>query len=146
MQSKASHAKRLLFPGFGLVCVKYLDCLDLFSGAMKVILRAQRVSGCRTLRRGWSNNRKSSSVSSPVLRRDIAAPHCGSIRILSLDNPATRNAISRHLLSELRNNVHEIMKEGAEGQTRALILASNVDSSFCAGADLKERAQFSPSE
>lgn len=33
-----------------------------------------------------------------------------------------------------------------KGPTRALILASEVDSCFCAGADLKERAGFSPEE
>ena len=32
------------------------------------------------------------------------------------------------------------------GPTRALVLASEVDSSFCAGADLKERAGFSSEE
>jgi methylglutaconyl-CoA hydratase len=32
------------------------------------------------------------------------------------------------------------------GPTRALIIASEVDSSFCAGADLKERAGFTPEE
>lgn len=32
------------------------------------------------------------------------------------------------------------------GPTRALILASEVDSCFCAGADLKERAGFSADE
>jgi methylglutaconyl-CoA hydratase len=30
--------------------------------------------------------------------------------------------------------------------TRALVLASEVDSCFCAGADLKERAGFTPEE
>jgi methylglutaconyl-CoA hydratase len=33
-----------------------------------------------------------------------------------------------------------------KGPTRALILASEVDSCFCAGADLKERAGFTPEE
>jgi methylglutaconyl-CoA hydratase len=33
-----------------------------------------------------------------------------------------------------------------KGPTRALIIASEVDSSFCAGADLKERAGFTPKE
>jgi len=32
------------------------------------------------------------------------------------------------------------------GPTRVLILASDVDSCFCAGADLKERAGFSADE
>jgi methylglutaconyl-CoA hydratase len=32
------------------------------------------------------------------------------------------------------------------GPTRAVVLASEVDSCFCAGADLKERAGFSAEE
>ncbi|KAH9879779.1 hypothetical protein J1614_001803 [Plenodomus biglobosus] len=72
----------------------------------------------------------------------VPAPHCGSIRILSLNRPAARNAISRQLLAELNHQVNSIHDEGDNGSTRALILASDVDSSFCAGADLKERATF----
>ncbi|KAI8939474.1 hypothetical protein NX059_003247 [Plenodomus lindquistii] len=72
----------------------------------------------------------------------VPAPHCGSIRILSLNRPAARNAISRQLLAELTHQVNSIHDEGENGSTRALILASDVDSSFCAGADLKERATF----
>lgn len=36
--------------------------------------------------------------------------------------------------------------EGLEGQTRALIVASEVDGAFCAGADLKERRGFTGEE
>lgn len=72
----------------------------------------------------------------------VPAPHCGSIRILSLNRPAARNAISRQLLAELNHQVSSIYDEGEGGATRALVLASEVDSSFCAGADLKERATF----
>lgn len=86
--------------------------------------------------------RYSSSAPSVLLQRDIPAPHCGSIRILTLNNERTRNAISTRLLSELGRHVNEIHGQGSQGQTRALILASDVNSSFCAGADLKERAGF----
>jgi len=98
--------------------------------------------------------------------RDIQAPHSGRIRILSLSRPSARNAISRQLLQELRLNIDSISSEytsdGSEappqklyggaagvderGPTRALILTSDVDSCFCAGADLKERAGFTPDE
>jgi methylglutaconyl-CoA hydratase len=97
---------------------------------------------------------------------DLPAPNTGRIRILSLNRPAARNAISRQLLHELRSHVDSISSEydsdGAEspptpryggaagpdmkGPTRALIIASEVDSSFCAGADLKERAGFTAEE
>lgn len=39
-----------------------------------------------------------------------------------------------------------IAAENGVGPTRALILGSNVDSSFCAGADLKERVGFTKEE
>ncbi|KAK7528086.1 enoyl-CoA hydratase mitochondrial precursor [Phyllosticta citriasiana] len=87
--------------------------------------------------------RLSSSSSGPLVKlTSIPAPHCGSIRILSLNRPETRNAISRALLAELAHHVDQVSKEGEKQTTRALILASEVDTSFCAGADLKERATF----
>ncbi|OCK78634.1 ClpP/crotonase [Lepidopterella palustris CBS 459.81] len=85
----------------------------------------------------------STASPSPVIKiTNIPAPHCGSIRILSLNRPAARNAISKQLLAELSYQINSIHDEGESGATRALILASEVDSSFCAGADLKERAGF----
>ncbi|KAF2234738.1 ClpP/crotonase [Viridothelium virens] len=78
---------------------------------------------------------------------NIPAPHSGSIRILTLNRPEARNAISRQLLTELRREVDSIHAEGdGLGPTRALILASEVDASFCAGADLKERRGMSQEE
>jgi len=96
----------------------------------------------------------------------VQAPNSGRIRILSLARPAARNAISRALLHELRANIDSVASEydsqgdevppqkvfggaagvDSRGPTRALVLASEVDSCFCAGADLKERAGFSPEE
>lgn len=88
-----------------------------------------------------------STAQSPVINvTNVPAPHCGSIRILSLNRPAARNAISRELLAALSHQVSSIAAEGQSGATRALILASDVDSSFCAGADLKERATFTSEE
>ncbi|KAF2629899.1 ClpP/crotonase [Macroventuria anomochaeta] len=84
-----------------------------------------------------------SSAPSPVINVvNYPAPHSGNIRILSLNRPAARNAISRQLLSELNQQITSIHNEGQTGPTRALILASEVDTSFCAGADLKERVTF----
>lgn len=88
-----------------------------------------------------------STAPSPVINvTSVPAPHSGSIRILSFNRPAARNAISRQLLAELTQQVNSIHSEGDAGSTRALILASDVDSSFCAGADLKERATFTQEE
>jgi methylglutaconyl-CoA hydratase len=88
-----------------------------------------------------------SSAQAPAIQvTNVPAPHSGSIRILSLNRPAARNAISRQMLAELNQHVNSIHNEGETGSTRALILASEVDSSFCAGADLKERATFTQEE
>ncbi len=96
-----------------------------------------------------------------IVATDLAAPNSGYIRILELNRPTARNAISRALLSSLRDHVdavhaqydaagNEIVTgvagEASVGPTRALIIASAVDSSFCAGADLKERRGFTPEE
>ncbi|EKD12376.1 uncharacterized protein L3040_003620 [Drepanopeziza brunnea f. sp. 'multigermtubi'] len=108
-----------------------------------------------------------STQPTPLVRvLDVPAPGSGRIRILSLARPAARNAISRQLLQELRTNIDFVASEydsngdevpakkifggaaGADqkGPTRAVVLASDVDSSFCAGADLKERAGFTAEE
>ncbi|KAI9826970.1 MAG: hypothetical protein M1826_006546 [Phylliscum demangeonii] len=81
-----------------------------------------------------------------IVESHVAAPHLGHIKILSLNNPRTRNAISRALLAELRQHLDALHAEGDRGPTRALILASALDECFCSGADLKERASFSPDE
>lgn len=108
-----------------------------------------------------------SSKSTPLINiTDVPAPSSGRIRILSLARPAARNAISRQLLWELRSHINAIAGEynehgeevpatpkfgGSAGvdntaPTRALVIASEVDSCFCAGADLKERAGFTADE
>lgn len=76
----------------------------------------------------------------------LPAPHAGTITVLSLDRPKARNAISKQLLSELNGVVEGLHKEGGQGSTRALILASECDNAFCAGADLKERFDMAPEE
>ena len=83
---------------------------------------------------------------SPIQSRSIPAPHSGSIRVLLLDKPETRNALSRRLLADLGRHVDDIQAEGGRGATRALIIASNVDKAFCSGADLKERRGMTQDE
>jgi enoyl-CoA hydratase/carnithine racemase len=39
-----------------------------------------------------------------------------------------------------------VHNEGVKGSTRALILTSESDDAFCAGADLKERLTFTEAE
>ncbi|CAK7564976.1 MAG: hypothetical protein SEPTF4163_002882 [Sporothrix epigloea] len=101
----------------------------------------------------------SASENSTIIVTDLPAPGSGHIRILELNRPAARNAISRALLAALRAEVDDVAQQydnsGREvenalrkknelGPTRALILASALDTCFCAGADLKERRTFTP--
>lgn len=83
---------------------------------------------------------------SPIVVQHHPAPHSGGIRVLLLDRPENRNALSRRLVADLRRHVSHIREEGGVGGTRALIIASNNDQAFCAGADLKERKGMSQEE
>ncbi len=113
----------------------------------------------------WSS---SSNPPTPTLLKShtIPAPHIGHVRILSLNSPSNRNAISRQLLRELSAEIEALRREGEVEErarvarrnghgdgagpigagTRVLILASELDECFCAGADLKERRSMNPSE
>lgn len=105
--------------------------------------------------------RSSDAAGSLITVSNLPAPNSGHIRVLELNRPSARNAISKSLLAALRaeiDHVHaQYSPEGDEqpappagvdekGPTRALILASAVDASFCAGADLKERRGFTQEE
>lgn len=83
---------------------------------------------------------------SPIVTTHYPAPHSGNIRVLLLDRPQSRNALSRRLVTDLRRHIQHIKDENGVGGTRALIVASGNDSSFCAGADLKERKGMSQEE
>nr|GAT59988.1 enoyl-CoA hydratase [Mycena chlorophos] len=63
-------------------------------------------------------------------------PEHPGITCLSLNRPAAKNAISTHLLKELRESLAIVH---ADRSVRALILRSSTPGSFCAGADLVER-------
>jgi len=90
---------------------------------------------------------------------NLPSPSSGHIRVLELNRPKARNAISKDLLSALRAEIDDIHAQyeangvenasynaGELGPTRALVLASAVDTCFCAGADLKERKGFTQEE
>lgn len=95
----------------------------------------------------------STTASSPSLLKitNLSAPHTGTIRIISLNSPRNRNAISWRLLRELTHEVNILRDAGDEGPTqeggvRALVVASELDEVFCAGADLKERRNMGVGE
>ncbi len=110
---------------------------------------ALRHTSRNSIARQWQRSRYacySTQLSSSIKITSIPAPHSGSITVLSLNRPQARNAISKQLLSELGGVVEGLHREGGKGSTRALILASEVDNAFCAGADLKERVGMSVEE
>lgn len=136
--------------------------------AASVMRTASRRSGCfwrasTVLLPSRSYSSSQSPPSQPlVVVSDLPAPNSGHIRVLELNRPDARNAISVALLAALRGQVEAIARQydgegnelpaastagqGGLGPTRALILASAVDSCFCAGADLKERRTFTQEE
>ena len=103
--------------------------------------------------------------------RDVPASHDSFIRILTLNSPSNRNALSVALLRQLRAAFEELYKH-EQGYARrnkishdnvtvpvqnglsevkvpeiaSVIIASADSKVFCSGADLKERAQMSIEE
>ena len=59
----------------------------------------------------------------------------GHVRLMTLNRPARRNALSRGLASELSE---QLLVADACAQVRAVVLTGAGERSFCAGADLKE--------
>src|ERR1700712_3255805 len=49
----------------------------------------------------------------PITTRILEAPHCGHIKILSLNRPQARNAISRQLLQDLHHEIEILHSEPA---------------------------------
>ncbi|KAE8387743.1 ClpP/crotonase-like domain-containing protein [Aspergillus alliaceus] len=91
--------------------------------------------------------RFSTSTDDAVIKtQQVPAPGSGNIRVLLLNRPKARNAISKSLLDNLAQHVKSISAEGGAGPTRALVIASNADAAFCAGADLKERVNMTKEE
>ncbi|KAK6533604.1 hypothetical protein TWF694_002541 [Orbilia ellipsospora] len=89
------------------------------------------------------------AISDVIISKSIPAPHTGSIRLLLLNRPTAKNAISWDLLRALREQIDSIASEAGKGETRALVIGSSsteVGGVFCAGADLKERRTFTPQQ
>ncbi|KYQ93206.1 enoyl-CoA hydratase/isomerase domain-containing protein [Tieghemostelium lacteum] len=65
------------------------------------------------------------------------------ISVISFNRGHVKNAIGKNLLKELRQHLHTLRFDST---TRVTIIRSVVDGVFCSGADLKERATFTPVE
>ena len=128
----------------------------------RLYLRVGRQATRHIVQRFYSSN----AAADPLVRvTNLPATNTGHIRVLELNRPVARNAISKSLLAELRAEVDNVQAQYTsdgeelpppfsasaraakqEGPTRVLVVASAVNSSFCAGADLKERQGFTPEE
>ena len=61
----------------------------------------------------------------------------GHVRILTIDRPERRNAISRSLRAGLSE---QFLDAGEDPEVRVIVLTATGDKAFCAGADLKDMA------
>lgn len=60
-----------------------------------------------------------------------------------MNRPSVRNAIGKVFLSQFENHLYKLKHCR---KTRVVIIKSDVENTFCAGADLKERATMPPEE
>lgn len=65
------------------------------------------------------------------------------IGVIGLNKPETRNAFSRSLVAHMSDALDVLANDR---NVRVVVIKSEVPNVFCAGADLKERATFSPAE
>lgn len=70
-------------------------------------------------------------------------PSGSNIAVITLDRPKAKNSISLNLLDQLFNAAHH---DYISQSTRAIIIRSSTSDIFCAGADLKERKTFTPTD
>lgn len=83
------------------------------------------------------------STSPPEARLTHLSGSDSGLCVLTLDRPASKNALGRALLSQFEALLDEVRAgalAGGASSPRALILVSAVPGVFCAGADLRERA------
>ena len=86
------------------------------------------------------------SASQSLIVESYKAPNVGAIKVITLNELRTFNALSKSMVAELSDEVETIHEEGTAGNTRVLIIRSEAEKAFCAGANLKERAAMSVDE
>ena len=77
------------------------------------------------------------------IRLERLAGADAGIFLLGLDRPAAKNALGRQLMGEFRQALADLH---VDPSVRVVVLHSLVPGVFCAGADLKERAEMSQAE
>jgi methylglutaconyl-CoA hydratase len=79
-------------------------------------------------------------VSDELVHLDIT----GGVATITLDSPDNRNALSRQLVGDLHTALDGVESALAAGGTVRSIVLTHSPPTFCAGADLKERASGPP--
>nr|CAH7752630.1 unnamed protein product [Callosobruchus chinensis] len=87
--------------------------------------------------------RYSQSISSNELVVKHLKEDYEGVTLLGLNRPQQKNAMSKNLLSSLTEIVNMLYYDS---QTRVVVIHSLTAGVFCAGADLKERAEMDPRE
>ncbi|KAF6266489.1 ClpP/crotonase-like domain-containing protein [Scenedesmus sp. NREL 46B-D3] len=90
----------------------------------------------------WSSQRHMSTAELQVQVEPLSTPNEG-ISVVSLARSGAKNAIGRQLLRELQEALNTLRQERT---TRVVVLRSSCPGTFCAGADLKERATMTQAE
>ncbi|DBB18791.1 TPA: hypothetical protein ACH3X3_000392 [Trebouxia sp. C0006] len=85
--------------------------------------------------------RKFASLS-PIQASIEPHPEVQGVYTLTLNRPEAKNSLGHQLMKQLRDSLQAFKHQRA----RCLLINSAVEGTFCAGADLKERAAMSPEE
>lgn len=84
----------------------------------------------------------SASSSAELLLERLSGSDSG-IAVLTLNRGPRKNALGRSMVSTLRSQMQSL---AVDSSVRVVLLQSAVPGVFCAGADLKERAEMAPAE
>ncbi|KAJ3111507.1 hypothetical protein HK100_002662 [Physocladia obscura] len=99
---------------------------------------AKRLGNSLRIRSFFSNSNTSDEC---VFERLSGADE--GITVITFNRPEARNALGKTFMSQFRKGLAQLRFDES---VRVVVLRSSVDRVFCAGADLKERAQMTPQE
>ena len=87
------------------------------------------------------------TTSAPSAEQDLVVEYLEEddhgIVVLGINRPKAMNALSKNLVKNLSSAIDAVK---FDKNCRVVIIRSHAKGAFCAGADLKERAQMTPAE
>lgn len=93
--------------------------------------------------RGMVNNLNTATTTEQDLIVEYLEEENHGIVVFGLNRPKAMNALSKNLCANLISAIDAVKFDKS---VRVLIIRSHAKGAFCAGADLKERAQMTPAE